>query len=35
MIPTKAILTGMAAAVAFSAAAHAADPPRSWDPGRS
>jgi len=33
MIRTKAILTGMAAAVAFSAAAHAADPPRSWDPG--
>lgn len=33
MTRTKAILTGMAAATAFSAAAHAADPPRSWDPG--
>jgi opacity protein-like surface antigen len=32
MIRTKAILTGMAAAVAFSAAAHAADPPGSWNP---
>ena len=33
MIRTKALLTGMAAAVAFSAAAHAADPPGSWNPG--
>jgi opacity protein-like surface antigen len=33
MIRTKAILTGMAAALAFSAAAHAADPPGSWNPG--
>jgi opacity protein-like surface antigen len=33
MIQTKALLTGMAAAVAFGAAAHAADPPGSWNPG--
>jgi opacity protein-like surface antigen len=33
MTRTKALLTGMAAAVAFGAAAHAADPPGSWNPG--
>src|SRR5436190_21974693 len=33
MTQAKALLTGMAASVAFGAAAHAADMPRSWDPG--
>ena len=30
MIRAKALITGMAAAAAFGAAAHAADPPRTW-----
>ena len=33
MTNAKTLLTGMAAAIAFGAAAHAADPPGSWNPG--
>ncbi len=33
MIEVRALLLGMATAAAFSAAAHAADPPGTWSPG--